>query len=97
MTAVGMNDSEAALLAYVTLCCIALSAVLGAPWWAALVGGGLLALQSMANHQRPSAQHAATELFGVPPIAHFASLANAWIAAGAAWLLGTATVLLVVG
>jgi hypothetical protein len=92
-----MNDSEADMLAYLILCCTALCAVLGAPWWAALVGGSLLALQSIFSQQRMRTRYVTADAFDILPITHLASVATGWLAGGVAWLLGKATVLLIVG
>jgi hypothetical protein len=85
------------MLAYLILCCTALCAVLGAPWWAALVGGSLLALHSIFGQQKIRARYTTVDASDILPITHLASVGTGWLAGGAAWLLGKATVLLVVG
>jgi hypothetical protein len=92
-----MIDSEAAVLAYAILCCTALCAVLGAPWWAALVGGSLLALQSIVGQRRLRVREGTIDAVDVLAVTQLASLAAGWIAGAAAWLLGKATVLLLIG
>jgi len=79
------------MLAYLTILTTTLSALAGAPWWAAIACGCLLALISIAEQQRTGGRIAVVGQSGVLATAGLASLANGLAAGGAAyaggWLL----------
>ena len=79
------------MIAYLTIVTTAFAALAGAPWWAAVVCGCLLALISISEHQKLASRFEAMGASRVLSMAGMASLGNGMMAGGAAyeggWLL----------
>ena len=79
------------MLAYLTILTTALAGLAGAPWWAAVICGCLLALISITEHQRFASRLEAVSATGILTAASFISLGHGLMAGGSAFLLGKFT------
>ena len=76
------------MIAYLTIVTTAFAALAGAPWWAAVVCGCLLALISISEHQKLASRFEAMGASRVLSMAGMASLGNGMMAGGAAYVGG---------
>lgn len=76
-----------AYIAYLSIVSTAFAALAGAPWWAAVVCGCLLALISITEQQKLAARFEAIGASHVLSMAGIASLGNGLMAGGATFLL----------
>lgn len=78
-------------IAYLTILATALAGLAGAPFWAAIVCGCLLALISIVEQQRLAARFAALGESYILTLAGLTSLGNGLVAGGAAYAFGLIT------
>jgi hypothetical protein len=82
---------EAFMLGYFTILAAAVSGLTGVSWWAAIVAGCLLALQSIIGHQQFYHELKRAEALGVLSATAPISLVSGCLASGAAFALGRAS------
>ena len=73
---------------YIIMFVTAFGALFGAPFWAALLGGTVLALIEVVEQDKLRSRFAAIGASDVLATAHLSALAVGWLAGTAAWCLG---------